>query len=76
MKKSTYFGGNSVSGASVMDGLGGFIFDVSVVDVDGRSSILFSSLSRPPSDELSWEVPLVAPFARGCRFAGRGRLLP
>jgi hypothetical protein len=51
------------------------MLDISVADVDGISSILLSSLSRPPSDELSCEAPFVARRG-GLIFARRGRSLP
>ncbi len=72
----TYFGGNSLVCGSMVDMLGRFTFDISVVDVDGISPILLSSLSRPPSDELSCEAPFVPRLTGAFLPAGRGRSLP
>ncbi len=73
-----YFGGNSLVCGSVADVFGGFTFDISVVDVDvdGISPVLLSSLSRPPSDELSCVAPFVPRLTGAFLFAGRGRSLP
>ena len=73
MKNFTYFGGNSDVGTSVV----GIV--VSIVDGGGGwsvSSILLSSLSRPPSDELSGPAPFVTRLTGRLIFARRGRSLP
>lgn len=78
-KNLTYLGGNSDVCWSTVDVLPGFIFDwsdVSAVNVDEISPILASSLSRPPSDELSCEAPFVGRLTGGFTFARRGRSLP
>jgi hypothetical protein len=75
-KNFIYFGGNSLVCGSIVDVFGGFTFDISVVDGGGISPVLLSSLSRPPSDELSCEAPFVPRLTGAFLFAGRGRSLP
>ena len=78
-KTITHFGGNSDVEVSTTVAAAG----VSIVDIEdggggsgGVSPMLLSSLSSPPSDELSCVAPFVPRFTGGLIFARRGRSLP
>lgn len=77
----TYFGGNSLGGGDTsfvdtLEALTYVWFDISGFTTVGVSPMLLSSLSRPPSDELSNGTPSVVRFAGGLTLPRRGRSLP
>ncbi len=77
----TYVSGDSLIGGSTDgndDDNDGFIC-ISLVDFGSTSPWLlssFSSVKRPPSDELSFIVPSVDRFIGRLTFGRRGRSLP